>query len=312
MQGSNLFETLMLNLIIYQENEPIPSKEADCPVWERHDRGGVGPAVPRGYLDYLTCKCRHILLVPERNGAGTGVRFAHIAQAEAFSDVDNPSTIKRQKKDGSWFPLQLDPDRLVWRDSSSLFSFDKQVDRRPKAFRLLGDIALRKVVPLPSRYRCAAYGIANNKANPLAWRKESLHIPLALLSDMELVAYLQKGLEFSETAGVILWDSVRTFIAECLPKGCKEVPDKVKGTGALRLYWDRLERHFHLFLEGIEERDKALENWVENVKRTVRETFETCLKHHYADSAIQYRAWTHANGLLNARLAILDRREGRE
>jgi CRISPR system Cascade subunit CasA len=309
MQGENLFETFVLNLLVCNENEPVPLTEEDSPVWERDDMGATGPSVPRGYLDYLTCKCRHILLMAEKCSKGVGVRFVHVAQGEAFPDVDNPATIKRQKRDGSWFPLQLDPDRLLWRDSSCLFSFDKEMDRRPKIFRLLGDIALKKVVPLPSRYRCNAYGLANDKANPLAWRKEGLNIPRDLLSDQELVAYLKKGIEISEKAGAILGDSIKTFIADCLPDGCKEVNEKAKAIGALSIYWDRMERHFHLFLGGIEERDAALETWAGNAKRTARETFETCLRHHYADSARQYRAWTNANRVLNTRLATLDGKE---
>jgi len=45
---------------------------------------------PKGYLDFLTCKCRHLLLVPEAEGERVFVAHVHLAQGEAFPDVANP------------------------------------------------------------------------------------------------------------------------------------------------------------------------------------------------------------------------------
>ncbi|ABK18503.1 type I-E CRISPR-associated protein Cse1/CasA [Syntrophobacter fumaroxidans] len=310
LQGQSLFESLLLNLLLYTDNLPIHSSRDDCPVWERHDHGETGVRTPRGYLDYLTCKCRHILLVPEPGLDGPCIRHVHIAQGEAFQDVDNPGFIKRKNKEGKWLPVQMQPARLVWRDSISLFSFDtgkREGDRRPDAFRLVGDIALRRIVALPSKYRCCTYGLANDQANPLAWRKETLNIPTALLSDPDLVACLREAMDLSEKAHTILRNAIRTYMDKYLPRNSRDVTEKLNATGASRLFWDRLESHFNAFLLEIENQDKALVAWERNIERAALEAFEACLKQRYADSAKKFRAWTEAHGQLVARLATLSK-----
>ncbi len=313
LQGESLFHTLTLNLNVYSDVQPMPSTSRDCPVWESAENGEVGAAVPRGYLDFLTGRCRHLLLVPETNSDGDiHVSSVHIAQGVAFPDVENPGYFQRKsRKDGTLIPVQLQPDRLLWRDSSSLFAFDADSDHRPLAFRLVGDIALRKVVPLASQYRCYTYGLANDKANPLAWRKETLDIPLALLSDRDLVDCLERAMDFSEKAGTILSDAVRDYVRGCLPKDSKDVTQKANGAGAANVYWDRLERHFRDFVLDLEKKDEALTTWFDRVKRTARESFDTCMKHHYADSAKALRAWVEASRRLNGRLASLDPEGGK-
>lgn len=309
LRGSSLFETIVLNLLVYKEKEPIPSTRYDCPVWERDDMGADGKVTPKGYLDFLTPKCRHIRLVHEQLEDEIFVRFVHIAQGEAFMDVDNPAFFRRMTKGGRWIPVQLHPDRLVWRDSSALFAIDQNADRRPKAFRQVGDIALKRLVPLASRYRCMTYGLANDKANPLAWRKEALDIPVSILSEKDLVMVLQKSLEVAERAGNALRDGVKRFLREYLPEKSRDVAEKMGATGVMGHYWDRLERHFHSLLANIEKREEAYEAWNENVKRTAREAFESCLRHRYADSAGTYRAWCISFADLNSRLSDIDGKE---
>ena len=67
MVGENLFETLMLNLVRYKGDEPIPRTGDDAPEWEREearepDRQGT---IPAGYVDYLTWPSRRIHLIPK-------------------------------------------------------------------------------------------------------------------------------------------------------------------------------------------------------------------------------------------------------
>jgi CRISPR system Cascade subunit CasA len=78
LSGESLFETLMLNLLVYKDNEPIPRTAPDCPVWERTDIGGTSASTPKGYLDFLTCKCRHVLLVPQKQSEDVFVEHIHM------------------------------------------------------------------------------------------------------------------------------------------------------------------------------------------------------------------------------------------
>lgn len=303
LSGRTLFETLMLNMLIYGDVEPIPNTPADCPVWERTDRGGTTATTPKGYLDYLTCKCRHLLLLPESENGEIFVEHMHIAQGEAFPDVVNPGSISRKNKEGKWYHPQLKVDQLVWRDSTSLFAFDERDDKRPKAFRQVQ--SMKSIVSLPQRYICTAYALANNKANPLLWRRERLNVPLSLLSDSNTVAYLEKAMELVNKAASILNKAVWTFMKEYLPDESKDTSEKTLATGVSQTFWDNMEGYFHQFLFDLDDPEKALDAWENAIKKIARESLETCLDGKYRGSARSYRAWSIASGLLNALLTNL-------
>lgn len=308
LSGSSLFETLMLNLLIYNDNEPIPNTLMDCPVWERTDMGRAvtdrkKAIPPKGYLDFLTCKCRHIALVPQVDGNRIFVEHIHFAQGELFADVMNPGFMSRKSKKGNWYHPQLDIDRLVWRDSAALFSLDESIAYRPKAFRQVQ--TMRSVVDLPSRYICCAYAIANKDANPLVWRRETFNVPLSLLSDKNIVAYLEKAISLTEKGEAILSMSVKIFMREYLPKNFKDVAEKAKATGTVRTYWDNMERHFHQFLLDMDDPETALVTWETAIKRTAHDALVVCVNGRYRGSARAYRAWSAASDYINVHLAKL-------
>lgn len=310
LTGESLFETLMLNLLL-PESHMIVGDGGDGPVWERNDRGGTAAKVPRGYLDFLTCKCRHIRLVPEQNDGAITVSKLHIAQGEAFPEVENPAFMrKRNNKTGEWYCPQLDPERLAWRDSAALFSFDEGTDRRPAAFRQA--VSMHRDVRLSSRYLCTAIALANDKANPLAWRKEALSVPLALLERGDTVQTLTAGMRRAEDAGRILDNAVKTFIRNILPANSKDVNEKAAATGAMRFYWDRLEQHFQTFLATIETGDEAIQEWYGNVNATARLALESCVRQRYAESSASLKAWAAAGDELNMKLAGLNAKQGGE
>lgn len=312
LTGSSLFETLMLNLLIYKDNQPIPNTSEDCPVWERNDRGSAiskrDKAIPpKGYLDYLTCKCRHLLLVPQQKDGDVVVGQVHAAPGEIFINFPHPSFMSKTGKKGTWHP-PLEVDRLLWRDSTALFAFDTAKDNRPMAFRQVSNIR-KGIVSRPSRYVCMSIALANKDANPLAWRKESLMVPVALLEDEETTPLLIVGMELAEKVETILRTSVEAFLKAYMqsayPNKPLEVKKKIESTGAMRVFWDRLERHFHGFLAEIEQGDESLYSWYENIASTARESLESCVKQRYANSARTLKAWAVAADTLNTKLAGL-------
>jgi len=317
LTGNSLFETLMLNLLIYNDDQPIPNASEDCPVWERNDRGRAiskrGQAItPKGYLDYLTCKCRHLLLVPKQKDGAVVVGQVHAAPGEIFINFPHPSFMSKTGKKGTWHP-PLDVDRLLWRDSTALFAFDTGNDNRPMAFRQVSNIK-KGVVSRPSRYVCMAIALAHKDANPLVWRKESLNVPVALLEDAEKTPLLIEGMKRAEEVEKILRTSVETFLKAYMqsayPNKPREAKKKIESTGAMRVFWDRLERHFHEFLTEIEQGDKSLYAWYANIASTARLALESCVRQRYADSARSLKAWTAAGDGLNRSLKALKTNEG--
>ncbi|MFA6011095.1 MAG: type I-E CRISPR-associated protein Cse1/CasA [Desulfobacteraceae bacterium] len=306
LMGENLFQTLTLNLLIFNTQEPIPSQPNDCPVWERNDRGTDGITTPKGYLDYLTCKSRHICLIPEQGDNGfTMVRWLHIAQGESFQGVRNPFGIIRENKKGEIYPVQLEPDRMIWRDSAAFFAFSPTADERPKAFRHVGNARLKRLVSLPERHRCAVYALANDKANPLTWRKEILSIPTDLLSEKYLVDCLRMGLGLIEDGANVLDFAGKSHIRECLPENSKEaeIRSKAESCGYMTVYWDQMESVFRNFVLKVDQGDSSFQELKKHIKTTARKAFKTSIEQRFSSSARTYRAWVQASGLLESGLS---------
>lgn len=309
LTGRSVFETIVLNLLILSDNQPIPDLGQDCPVWERQDRAGVvlsrkKAPPPRGYLDLLTCASRHITLVPESGEAGVYVERLHIAQGEMFCWVRDPGFVVKTSKKGVPYNAKLEPDRALWRDSLALFAFDLASDARPRAFRQAQE--MRTLVDLPNRYICTAHALANADANPLAWRRERLNVPTALLTDADVVASLIHAMSVADAGLKALEGAVWVYITEVLPPSPpKTISAKGKATGAARTYWDALESGFQRFMLDLEDPETALTNWVAAIKHTAREAMSSCVKGRYRDSARSYRAWSLASAILETRLANL-------
>lgn len=311
LTGESLFETLMLNLLL-PEYHKVPIENDDLPVWERNDRGGDGVRPPKGYLDFLTGKCRHIRLLPDQHGGGIMVSRLHIAQGEVFPhEIGNPSFMrKKNNKTDEYYCPQLDPDRLVWRDSFSLFAFNDTIDERPAAFRQAK--TMRRVVRPSAHYLCTAIALANDKANPLAWRKENLPVPVALLEEQSAVYLLIKSMDRADAVSRILDGAVKVYIRNVLPPNSKDVNDKAKATGTMGVYWNRLEGHFRTFLSSLEQEDVALSAWYDKITATAWDALETCVRQRYADSAASLKAWAAAGDELNKKLAGLNATKGGE
>lgn len=308
LTGESLFETLTLNLLL-PENHLIPANGDDRPVWECDERGSDKARPPNGYFDFLTCQCRHIRLMPEQQGDKVTVSRLHIAQGEVFPEVSNPAFMRKKNyKTDEYYSPQLDPDRLVWRDSFSLFAFDQGVDQRPAAFRQAA--TMKREVLHASRYLCTAIALANDKANPLAWRKENLPVPVKLLEEKETVNVLSRGMERADNVSRILDGAVKAYIRNVLPPNSKDVNAKANATGAMRYYWDRLEGHFQTFIASIDKGDAALSRWHDAVAATARGALESCVRQRYADSAASFKAWAAAVDELNKKLVGLNSAKG--
>lgn len=321
LNGDNLFETLMFNLLVYNGNNPIPRlldksnlESLDRPVWEDNTPTvGTGAGTPTGYLDYLTCKCRHILLVPEREDGTVFVRSVHMAQGKIFDQVINPMcvyTLDKKKAPGGGFSyhrkiVDLQEERMVWRDSQSLFAFEEE-DTRPLALRNM-EVLIKKTgwkglrpIPMERKFICAAYGIANLRANPLAWRKEVMDIPAKLL-EAGVVPYLVKSMEMVEKGMKAIEEEVDKFVKTYMPQGGKDLKTPLRKEAA-QYYWDRMEGCFHELLTNLSEHDgnSALELWVKDIKDTARSALSIALENRYHNS---HKAWVTASDELNLKLS---------
>ncbi len=205
--GRTLFHTIMLNLILPGFHK-VSATNDDAPSWEWEHFPAPGKWQAGGYLSQLTYPSRYCRLMrPAEASASTpqtAVTGVYTAQALTPDNaVVSPWMASRQLKDGSVVPVAMRVDRLLWRDAHVFFSQPRiagsRLDGRPAVIRQL-ELLLTRVDDV-SAVAIDAFGLANDKAKLLAWRRESFRLPAAMLEDEELRHLLDEAVQRAEEIG---------------------------------------------------------------------------------------------------------------
>jgi CRISPR system Cascade subunit CasA len=298
VSGGNLFQTLALNLIRCDEEHPFSRARSreDLPVWEQ-DR----PATPRrdgsrpaGYLDYLTWQSRRIHLYPEPDD--TNIRFCQLQQNLKLAEDAPRDPFKCYRKDDKrgWIALQFREEKALWRDSHSLMQLSTESHTRPAVFDWVAQLAAETAAPsagLGPYFSFSAFGLATNigkAASITFWRHERLPLPLAYLSDAELVGRIADAIGYAEEIARDLRESVwalaRTMFqpldsANGQHGRSDDASRLASELAPLRLYWPALEAPFVELMTAIaetkrEDHEMRLIEWRKLVRRIARESFE--------------------------------------
>lgn len=286
VQGVSLFETLMLNLLRYDADHPIPSQPDDLPTWEVDDPFAGDRNIPRGYLDYLTWQNRRILLIPEMTYSGLVIRQMTQAPGLRLGEgIPDPMKPYRRDEKRGLLPLRFSEDRALWRDSSTLFQLDGGQAHAPRAFAWLAELVDEGYLPTDTR-RTVALGMANDQARVDFYRTEHLPLPLAYLHDQQLVNRLRDDvLRAADRTAQQMWGAARTIALyvvapladdEDVHKPAPEDLNRLTAAwGIERRYWSRLEVPFLLALQGLPGDDtQTLKNWHNTLYRTAWQAFD--------------------------------------
>ncbi|AGB27118.1 CRISPR-associated protein, Cse1 family (plasmid) [Mycobacterium sp. JS623] len=139
LEGSNLFETMMLNTVLRNTNGTA-TWPSDVPVWERThpEVGERDDTAPLGPCDVLTWQSRRIKLQHDGkfvNGAivGNGDRISpHNRQDIEFCTAWRHSEPQsKQFGETRYLPAQFDPDRSLWRGIEGLLADIPSQDGKP-------------------------------------------------------------------------------------------------------------------------------------------------------------------------------------
>lgn len=285
-QGDTVFETLMLNLLRYDDERPLPGGPQDRPAWEMDDPFTPDRKIPYGYLDYLTWQNRRVLYLPEESPAGPLVREMTLGPGLRLdATVADPMKHYRKDKDRGLLVLRFNEDRALWRDSAALFSLTRPDYRPPLVFNWLADLVGENLLKKAQTRRMLALGMANDQAKVEFFRAERWPLPLAYLQEESLVEALQTALQMAEEASNQLWGAARTLatLFVCPEADQKDAHqparddlDKVMGQWDVkRRYWAQLEPPFRLTLETLpDNRDGALAEWRETLRRAAWHAFD--------------------------------------
>jgi len=213
LQGNNLFESLMLNLVVYNRNEPIPwqSDAQDLPAWEMEDPYSPDRTRPLGYLDFLTWQNRRIMLFPSQENGRLVIRQVTTAPGLILSgEFLNPMHHYRVDKTGNKV-LRFMEGRALWRDSSALFNLSKEANAYPPlVLKHTQQLIFDGILP-KRRLTLAAYGMSTDpgKQKVFFYRGEQFDFPDQLLSDASLNHWLDQALDLAEHVHSQIWGALR-------------------------------------------------------------------------------------------------------
>ena len=280
--GKNLFETLWLNLLIYNlgREEPISGNSEDKPWWENESVASFSqPAHPNGWLDLLTWQSRAILL--HRPPASKNILKISFAQGRDFKPsralLEPMSAFRHSAEDIR--ALCFQKERAFWRDSTALFQFGEADEcQGPATIRSLGRLPSR-VVSRNERNNIALFGLCNEQADILYWGKEALPLFMEYLDNPQLVAGLKIAIQMAEEVGKAALNSSARVAAEARLEnpGSGSRPDKdrvsslVLSLGPVRHYWSMVETPFRQLMDKFAqpgaEPPKLLTDWFHQILR---------------------------------------------
>jgi len=332
--GNNLFETLALNLLIYNKELPIPQLGKDLPVWEQNstkqpDKNGTHA---QGYIDYLTWQSRRIHLIEPEEEASSVLwckRLQNLRLADEQLSLD-PFKCYREDKERGLTPLPVDPEKALWRDSHTLFQKTDQSKRRPEVFNFLADIEMarrRGEINAQAAYAFAIYGFATEpppkSASVRMWARERLPLPLHYLIEPQLVEELRFALGLADDVSAALHQSILT-LAKLLAAPLSDdrnarQPDRndvrniANSFSAHEFYWARLDQPFKKLLTDLpkdfqpksgdtaQSSDAAMTEWVGTLQRTVRAALDNAVNS-LSGSAHDLKASAKAEGHFNQQM----------
>lgn len=277
IEGSNLRETLLLNLP-GADDSPVPQPATgDLPVWERDpavfqgseeaDKRGRGHS---GLLDLLTWQSRHILLRGRESDSGVVVHDAVILPGPRLgldlAGEEHMAAFHRtftEKKDvpgkgvsGPWKPVQLEELRGVWRHCRELLLADEDNDAQRERLRprnLDRVAALHEEqdgLPESTVYTLRVLGqqLDSNRGAVETWLEEAVPAPVAVLRakpwETRLGPLMGLAVEFADQVGDQLKFLERDYHAALRDQPRKNAERKL----LQQWFWPRLAEHFNLYL----------------------------------------------------------------
>ena len=276
VMGDTLFETIALNMLPGQSRGGALGNDLGRPPWaeppeqigknEKREKTPKNPTTPQSYLEYLLPRSRHLRLEPYPASDGSVlVRHMHIAQGVGWDASVEPWFVRvEDPKKNTTGPLSLNPDRAVWRNSAAYLGWrsgeqDKQKSSiPPDNLRAYGSFrhALRSSPDRqpPPLAPLAVFALANDKSKFLAWRHETLDLPVEAMNDERMMKDIKASLNKLEEVAGILRGGVRRFYREALRNeeaGRDALPNKkAASSAALRTYWGCVEQPFRKVLVG--------------------------------------------------------------
>lgn len=299
-EGNNLFETLMLNLQEYSDDEPRGLQrhgDWDKPWWELDvdppiEREGN---IPLGLTDLLTWRSRTIRLIADNDGYVRHCNYVPGYKLKEGLGIRDPFKRYEQATSGAnkgqFFPKNFVAGRALWRDSFALIERQEEDDAdsvevrpTPVIVSWLADAmhALEAEYGLPRLIpTLIATGLVNNKAKIDLWRMDRLPLPVSVLNEGPRRLRVRDAVAAAKDVRDALYRAGTTFAIEALSLGERspDPNDVSRERASLKLderYWSRLDaqfQHFMIELASADDIEAPVEQWKDGLRNIARSAF---------------------------------------
>jgi CRISPR system Cascade subunit CasA len=300
--GTNVRETLLLNLNEYNSNPHIAKQTPDLPLWERTAiQKGFQPV--RGLLSYLTFPGRRVLFSHD----GEKVVGAYLYRGEELSRKDpTPAQKSIIEANASWElwqayvnnkPLNLNVHKASWRDAEALLHPTSEKNHKPRIFDWLTKCRKTEFVPDPLPVQVMGFARDDKPGKPLHWIQDTMTIPRIYLDSEEAYHALVRALKYAEEIGGLFSSKTYAPVADALklssnPKARDDDRRRfIRNVSSISSsYWSALDSKFQQFMfdltkdKEVDEEDgditygfKAIPEWKEKLKEIATDFYEQSL-----------------------------------
>jgi len=295
LQGKNLFQTLMLNLVPYEVCK------SDIPPWEDDNiiqsaiRSWKAAVSFTGLAQRFAPLSRFIRAVDKKS-----MFFTNGLKIDLKDDSDDPMKAYYRESDSKpYVAVKLLEHKAAWRDAHSLLALGTVNRKPPVSLNLAARIERDGVIDSDAQFRANVVGLATRQDKGLLWRHERMPVSPSLLNNANFVERLGGLLEDAEQTGSELrsrtWKIARYFRVPAdrrLSKNEEEdVTRLLKELDPRPAYWARLEKHFYTLLDTLhddwdketggwklDDRQTATRTWREHVKREAQRALEESVR----------------------------------
>lgn len=275
-KGSNLFETLMLNFVLLDDNgEPWSNGNASWEIAEQRTKERAEIVLPQDQLTLLTLQSRRLLL--QRNGIGVvGYRLLggdFFPKENAFTE--QMTLWRKDAKEDLYRPKRQDPSKQLWRDFTS-FAAEGEGFRKPGIVRWLSILRDQDSIENMITLQTAGVKYGDKDFFVTDVFQDSLSINAKILSRLgnEWVIRITRLLSMTEECIKQLY-----FLATDLAKASGDsdslhhkAGEGISNTAKTEAYF-RLDMPFRRWLTDIDpaqsEIDQAEQEWKATVKRVL-------------------------------------------
>lgn len=312
LQGENLFQTLLFNLV------PRSIATNDLPAWEDSKilesakNSWKKPITFAGPIQQFLPLSRFIRVLDRRS-----MFFTNGLKAIA-DDGDSMKAYSRASDKDPFTPIELRKDKAAWRDAHSLFSLSSTTRKPPASLNHIARL-LQDGTPA-AQPRANVVGLATAQGKSLLWRHERIPVPVGILGSVDLTERLAVLIAEAEAVGSelsrgLFWSATTKKTIRTEPVGRIQMiadlvldpslklrenengfvrtadgrfPDDAHNASCLSLsdnldprpaYWARLEEHFFDLIENLpSDWDGSEGDWKPDDQQIATRTWRDAIK----------------------------------